>query len=323
MRRLFASILLLTLPVRAFAQTDSALMGKAGYWKPVTQRLPSGDPSDGPDLQPFVNNLNAVLAILKRAPVLAQPRGFVASPVVQRELGAPHRPLTGSVRVGVLFFRKEDGGSVVPQDAGPDVAVSINDASCVWSGHDVAFVDSTGSIYYDAPQDSSPVRGIPGFSADSSCLVIARRGVPVFAPVSRERFLRNARDTLLARLRAVDAKSASAEVRRAMQPALDTVRAIARHYDAELSAMSPADRRAPAWVKSSEAGPMDLVAPGTEDARQLVTPNPNLFNAALPRSAIQLMTIDAVAAGGDDGASALFARVRESIDFAALAALLK
>jgi hypothetical protein len=324
-RRLFTSILILILApaTRAFAQTDSALMGKAGYWKAVTQRLPSGDPNDGPDLQPFVSNLNAVLAVLRRAPVLAQPRGFVASPVVQRELGAPHRPLTGSVRVGVLFFRKDDGGSVVPQDAGPDVAVSINDASCVWNGHDVAFVDSTGSIYYDAPQDSSPVRGIPGFSTDSSCLVIARRGVPVFAPVSRERFLRDARDTLLARLRAVDARSASADVRRAMQPALDTVRALAKHYDAELTAMSPADRRAPAWVKSSEGSPLDLAPPGTEDARQLVTSNPALFNAALPRSAIQLMTIDAVATGGDDGATALFARVRDALDYAGLAALLK
>lgn len=321
MRRLFASILFLALATRAFAQTDPALMGKAGYWKPVTQRLPSGD--DGPDVQPFLSNLNAVLAVLRRAPVLAQPRGFVASPVVQRELSVPSRPLTGSARVGVLFFRKDDGGSVVPQDAGPEVAVSINDASCVWNGHDVAFVDSAGSIYYDAPQDSSPVRGIPGFSTDSSCLVIARRGVPVFAPVSRERFLRDARDTLLARLRAVGAKSASAEVRRAMQPALDTVRAIAKHYDAVLSAMAPADRRAPAWVKASEAGIMDLVPPGTEDARQLVMPNPALFNPALSRSAIQLMTIDAVAAGGDDGATALFATIRATLDYAALAALLK
>lgn len=321
MRRLFTSIVFLALATRAFAQTDPALMGKAGYWKPVMQLLPSGD--DGPDLPSFVSNLNTVLAVLRRAPVLAQPRGFVASPVVQRELGVPRRPLTGSARVGVLFFRKDDGGSVVPQDAGPDVAVTINDASCIWTGHDVAFVDSTGSIYYDAPQDSSPVRGIPGYSTDSSCLVLARHGMPVFAPVSRERFLRDARDTLLARLRAVGAKSGSAEVRRAMQPVLDTVRAIARHYDAELTAMSPADRRAPAWVKSTDTSPLDLVPPGTEDARQLVAPNPALFNPALPRSAIQLITIDAVATGGDDGATTLFARIRETLDFAALSALLK
>lgn len=323
MPRLLASIFMLTLATQAFAQTDSALMGKTGYWKPVTQRLPTEDPNGGPDHQPFVSSLNSVLAILRRTPVLAQPRGFVASPVVQRELGLPRRPLTGSVRVGVLFFRKDDGGSVTPQDAGPEVAVSINDASCVWNGHDVAFVDSAGSIYYDAPQDSSPVRGIPGFSTDSSCLVIARRGVPVFAPVSRERFLRDARDTLLARLRAVDARSRSADVRRAMQPALDTVRSIAKHYDAELTALSPADRRAPAWVKSSESAPLDLVPPGTEDARQLVAPNPALYNPALPRSAIQLLTVQATVPGGDDGATALFARVRETVDFAALAALLK
>lgn len=325
MRRLFWLVASVAAAVPAAAQSDPALLSKAGYWKSVTQNLPSGDPADGPDLEPFANNLNAVLAILRRTPVLAQPQGFVAAPSIDRELGAPRRPFTGAVRVGVLFFQKDDHGAVVPQDAGPDVAVAINDASCIWSGHETAFVDSLGPIYYDAPQDSSPVRGIPGFSTDSSCLVIARRGVPVFAPVSRERFLRDARDTLLARLRAANATSSSApaEVRRALQPTLDTVRAIATHYDAALKHLSPVDAHGPAWVKTSDAGVLDLVPPGTADARQLVAPNPALFNSAAPRSAIQLMTIQAVAPSGDEGAATLFARIRATLEFAALTALLK
>ena len=327
-RRLFllaAAVAALAVAVPAAAQTDPALLAKAGYWKPVTQNLPSGDPADAPDLEPFANNLNAVLAILRRTPVLAQPRGFVAAPSIDRELGAPRRPFTGSARIGVLFFQKDDNGAVVPGDAGPDVTVAINDASCIWNGHETAFIDSLGPIYYDAPQDSSPVRGIPGFSTDSSCLVIAHHAVPVFAPVSRERFLRDARDTLLARLRAANAtsSSASAEVRRALQPTLDTVRAVAMHYDAELKHLSPADARAPAWVKTSDAGAMDLVPPGTEDARQLVAPNPALFNSPTPRSAIQFMTIQAVVSSGDEGATALFAKIRATLDFTALTALLK
>ena len=299
------------------AQTDPSLTAKPGYWKAVSQNLPTGDPADGPDLQPFATNLNVVLAVLRRAPVLAQPRGFVAAPLLDRELGRPAAPFQGLVRITVLFFHHDDGGSVVPEEAGPQIDVSVNDPNCIWQSHEVVFVDSIGSIYYDAPQDSSPVRGIPGFGTDSSCLVLARR-VPVFAPVSKERFLRNARDTLLARIRGVT-MAADSRVR----SVLDTVRAIAMHYDAELKAMPQATRGTPAWVKSTDAGIMDLVPPGTEDARQLVAPNPALFNPALPRSAIQLMTIQAVAPGGDDGATALFAKVRETLDYLGLAALLR
>ena len=389
MRRLL--VLALLLPAIAVAQSDPTLMSKPGYWKPVTQNLPGGDPADGPDLEPFANHLNAVLAVLRRTPVLAQPRGFVAEPAVNREVGPPRRPFTGSVRVGILFFRKDDNGTVVPQDAGPDVIVTINDASCVWTGHEMPFVDSLGPIYYDAPQDSSPVRGVPGFGTDSACLVIARSGVAVFAPVSRERFLRDARDTLLARVRGVsmsaldsadprllyrkwqgeggqrkrqrDSLAASlaalsvdmrkqalaaydtaqaamgamlkqqaaaadsgggfAEMKRTQQSALDTVRRVAMHYDAELKSMPLAARGAPAWVKSTDAGIMDLVPPGTEDARQLVAPNQRLFNANLPRSAIQVLTVQVVAPGGDDGTTALFTRIRETLDYPAMAALLK
>ena len=112
-------------------------------------------------------------------------------------------------------------------------------------------------------------------------------------------------------------------MRRAQQAALDTVRAVAMHYDAELKRMSPAEARAPAWVKSNDAGVLDLVPAGTEDARQLVAPNAALLNPTVPRSALQLLTITAVAPGGDDGATALFARIRQTLDYGALAALLK
>ncbi|HZH41567.1 MAG TPA: hypothetical protein VFD85_11175 [Gemmatimonadales bacterium] len=391
MRRLCLLVASVVIAVPALAQTDPALMSKPGYWKPVTQNLPAGDPADGPELEPFAANLSAVLAVLRRTPLLAQPRGFVAAPSLDRELGPPRRPFTGSVRVGLLFFAKDDQGTVAPQDGGPDVVVEINDASCVWSGHEVAFVDSTGPIYYDVPQDSSPVRGIPGYGTDSSCLVIARHGLTVFAPVSRGRFLRDARDTLLARVRGVsmaaldsadprflykkwlgegaqrkhqrdslvaslgalgtdvrkqvlasydtaqagmgamlreqaaaaDSGGGFAGMRRAQQAALDTVRAVAMHYDAELKRMSSADARAPAWVKSTDAGVLDLVPAGTEDARQLVAPNAALLNPTVPRSALQLLAITAVAPGGDEGTTALFARIRQTLDYGALAALLK
>lgn len=366
-------------------------MTKAGYWKPAERNIPSSDPAEGPDLEPFVNNLEAVLGILRRTPLLALPHGFVATPAIERSLGAPRRAFSGSVRVGVLFFRKDDDGKVVPQDAGPDIAVTVNDPSCIWTSHEAAFVDSLGPIYYDAPRDSGSVRGVPAYSSDSSCLVLAHPGVRVFVPVSKERFLRDARDTLLARLRgvsmaaldsadprllyrkwqgdagvrkrqrdslaagltglsadmrkqalaaydtaqmtmgamlkaqaaAVDSGGGFAEARRAQQGAMDTVRAVAMHYDAELRGMAASARGAPAWVKVSDAGVLDLAPAGAENARQLVAPNPALTNWARPRSAIQLLTIQAVVPSGDDGATSLFAKIRESLDYGALTAFLK
>jgi hypothetical protein len=390
-RRFLVLVPLLAFAVGASAQSDPTLMTKAGYWKPAGRNLPAGEPADGPSLEPFAANLDGVLAVLRRTPVLAQPHGFVAVPLIDRELGRPRAPFLGLVRVTVLFFHHDDGGSVVPEDAGPQIDVAINDPSCVWQSHEVAFVDSAGSLYYDAPQDSSAVRGIPGYSPDSGCLVMARRGVPLFTAVSRERFLRDARDTLLARVhgvslaaldsadprvmyqkwladaagrkrqrdslaaglaalsadarkqalaaydnaqgtmgaalkeqaRTADSGGGFAAMRRAQQGALDTVRALAMHYDAELKALPAGERRAPAWVKTSDAGVQDLAAPGAPDARQLVAPNPALFDAALPRSAIQMLTIQAVASNGDDSAAGLLSRIRGELDYAALGRLLK
>lgn len=391
MRRLLVLALVTAVTRPLAAQSDPSLMTKAGYWKPASRNIPSDDPAEGPDLEPFVNNLEAVLTILRRTPALAQPRGFIANPALERFLGAPRRSFSGSVRVGVLFFRKDDDGKVVPQDAGPDVAVTVNDPSCVWTSHEVAFVDSLGTIYYDAPRDSGAVRGVPAYSADSSCLVLSHLGVRMFVPVSKERFLRNARDTLLARLRGVsmaaldsadtrvqyrkwqadagvrkrqrdslaaglaglsadmrkqalaaydtaqlsmgamlkeqaaaaDSGGGFVEARRAQQAAIDTVRAVAAHYDAEMKGMPVSVRATPAWVKAGDSGVLDLAPAGAENARQLVAPNPALVNPALPKAALQLLAIQAVVPAGDDGATALFARIRETLDFAALAALLK
>ena len=392
MRRVSTSFLLVALvAASASAQSDPSLMTTAGYWKPANRNLPSGDPADGPDLEPFANGLDGILAVVRRGAPLAQPRGFVADPYIERELVGPRRPFTGLVRVGILFFHRDDSGAVVPQDAGPDVEIAVNDPSCVWRGHEVAFADSLGLIYYDAPAESSSIRGVPGYAPDSGCLVLARRGVPVFTAVSRERFLEDARDTLRARLRGVSMASldsadprvqyrkwvadaparkrqrdslaaglaalsadmrkqtlaafdtaqatvgaalkeqaASAdsgggftEMRRAQQAALDTVRAIANHYDAELRSLSPAQRSAPAWVKTTDAGLLDLAPAGALDARRLVASNPALFNAALPRSAVQVLTVEAVVPGGDDGASTLFTRIRAGLDYVALQGLIK
>jgi len=390
-RRLSLLLIAAVATAPAFAQSDPTLLTRAGYWKPANRNLPSGDPADGPDLEPFATSLDGVLAIVRRAAPLAQPKGFVADPYIERELVPARRPFTGLVRVGILFLHHDESGAVVPQDGGPSVDVVVNDPSCIWRSHEVVFTDSLGSVYYDAPAESATVRGVPAYSPDSGCLVLARRGAAVYAPVSRERFLRDARDTLRARLRGVsmaaidsadprvqyrkwvaDApmrkrqrdslaaglaalsadmrkqalaafdtaqatmgaalkeQAASADsgngftaMRRAEQAALDTVRAMADHYDAELRGMPAGTRAAPAWVKASDAGVLDLAPAGATDARQLVAPNPALFNAGLPRSAVQLLSVQAVVQSGDDGASALFARIRDSLDFTALTALLK
>ena len=387
----FLLILAATAAGSAAAQSDPALLSRPGYWKPANQNLPAGDPSDGPDLEPFATGLNGVLAVVRRAEPLAEPRGFVADPLIDRELGPAGRPFQGLVRVGILFWHRDDGGAVVPQDAGPDVDVTVNDPSCIWTGHEVAFADSLGTVYYDAPAESSSVHGVPAYAPDSGCLVLSRRGVPVFAAVSRARFLRNARDTLRARLRGVsmaaldsadprflyrkwladaasrkrqrdslaaglsalsvdlrkqtlasfdtaqmqmgqtlkeqaaqaDSGGGFAEMRRSQQAALDTVRAIADHYDGELRSLAPAQRDSPAWVKITDAGVLDLVPPGSTDARRLVAPNPALFKSGLPRSAIQVLTVQAVVQSGDDGASALFAQIRNGLDYTALQSLIK
>lgn len=105
--------------------------------------------------------------------------------------------------------------------------------------------------------------------------------------------------------------------------------------ESRLAAMSPEERRGPAWYKRHPDGVRrldygDIVAPGTVGARPLVVPNPGFFDTSLPKTAMQLVSVpyaghylSSRAKGEVERAIVVPATVVEQLDWRAVAAMLK
>ena len=108
-----------------------------------------------------------------------------------------------------------------------------------------------------------------------------------------------------------------------------------RDLEGELARLSPDERAAPAYVStrifdSKQSSPgrdcSCIVDADFPDARRLVTENPDYYDKDLPPSAIQLILVDfrlSELTSGRRWHRAAYERVRDSLDYSALAAMLQ
>jgi hypothetical protein len=109
-----------------------------------------------------------------------------------------------------------------------------------------------------------------------------------------------------------------------------------RYLESELARLSPADRAAPAYISGKT---LDMKQPSSESvcslvvdgnfpgATRIVTENPDYYDPILPLSAIQLILVDFSNFEGSVRVSppwrhAAYERIRDSLDYSALAAML-
>ncbi len=105
--------------------------------------------------------------------------------------------------------------------------------------------------------------------------------------------------------------------------------------EARLAALTPEQRRRPAWYKRHPEGVRrldygDIVEAGTPGARPLVVPNPGYFNLSLPKTTMQLVSVPAaghydtqVGKGLKDAGTLVPAAVIEQLDWKTIAERLK
>ena len=108
-----------------------------------------------------------------------------------------------------------------------------------------------------------------------------------------------------------------------------------RNLEGELTHLSPAERAAPAYIStrifdSKQSSPgrdcSCIVDADFPDARRLVTENPDYYDKNLPPSAIQLILVDfrlSELPSGIRWHRAAYERVRDGLDYSALAAMLQ
>jgi hypothetical protein len=102
-----------------------------------------------------------------------------------------------------------------------------------------------------------------------------------------------------------------------------------RALEAELAGLSPGERAAPAYLptgRNSSTRASGLASrPDGSNTQMLIVPNPQFFDQTLPRTAIQVITIDLPGMRDnepDNAADSLRVAVRGALDYARLAALL-
>lgn len=232
--------------------------------------------------------------IFRAAPVMNPPLGFEA-----RSLGrafvnrstCPNENCTASAVVSQLwlqlyyFVKSREGKPVTGDELNVVLTAYTNWAgSTVTQRHQMSFdgiADMSGNMMYFEPRRTRTLGGFPVF--DDDVVVVTKSHRPFWLPVSRETYLRAAMR---------DMRKAIAGI---AMPGSDLDRGLRSRLgflQAELDALSPAQRASQAWLLGSGASEdSGLAVPDAPDARPLIIVNPDFLDRSLPRTAVQMVAV--------------------------------
>jgi hypothetical protein len=240
----------------------------------------------------------AILAIVQRDAALTHPVGYEVT--LHREVGQD-----GEVPIGAPFyagaawdvwgysvFTVPAGGEVVDTDGRFGMSILANSISC-----DPAVVEDVpdhGLPIVTGTQKTGDYRGHPIY--DGQCVVITSSAEPPYVPVSRERFMRMHLSALHAEQERGKKTIADLDpnTRAKLAPDLAAFDRAVAEEEARFAAMSAADRAAPATIDWGAGGnwkTAQLVPPDRDGAVRLMSPNPAIFDAKLPATKAQVVTV--------------------------------
>lgn len=182
------------------------------------------------------------------------------------------------------------------------------------SGEPTDMEDEQGA-YFLAPKVVGDLQGFPIY--DTAAVIFAKSQKPLWVPVSQERFLHHAlrrgqelldaqKEELRTTMQGMPAdvvreaekarREGDATMRAALSETPGDIRFLRADYvkalTQELASLSPAQRAAPAYYGAdwkTTRRPSGLLDPCSPQAQPVVSPDPDFFNPALPRTAIQVI----------------------------------
>lgn len=271
--RVLAAITAAMVPCVAGAQLDYR-PDHPGTWS-WTSRAARAEPAlTSEERRALLAQLRAVGTVVAAAPALTPLRGVTVEAAERLDLGCEHDehpcrlPVVGAWTEVAMMGLYQEAGRVVPKrNEPPGLLIALNDPMVALSDHALDYerlFDERGREIFTGLTEIGRVGSAVIW--DNNVVVVAKPGRSLTSPVSRESYLR-----------ALLKRHASERI-------------LVDLFTAELAALSPSDRKAPAFVGTSEK-PSRLVDSATDGAAALVTIDPGYFDPALPRTAVQLIAI--------------------------------
>ena len=344
-------------PVLLPAQSADVVLDHPGRWniKPV-RWAPEVPAAARPRLTQTVNDL---IAVLRRMPALAQPRGFDIAVDPRAEWhdlddqGDGRRPkfAAADISIELLPYEKNARGLVAVADSDPlaVIELQVNDLAVFagWeAGHGVSSDDADARFLNDPPEPFE-MRGqwpvYHDWAERDAWVILTRAQVPLFVPVPRDRYLqfeieevRKVAGRQMAPIKLAappsndpavvaawkEAQKRVAEVTQTFNEAKAHIQTQLDGLTAQLAGLSPEDRRAPVYLsnpKPTEAGALEFLQPGDSDAKAVVYRNPALIDGRLPPGTPQIL---ALRFESRDAWPELAAKLNEELDWPALQKLL-
>ncbi|HVX39154.1 MAG TPA: hypothetical protein VHB25_06220 [Gemmatimonadaceae bacterium] len=307
MRRAFSSLLILCAPAIVGAQSGARQAGDAiGTWRVNVTSSTRGKPA----LAAMAADLQQIIAVFRREPMLAEPRGFTVLANAEVHQSGAGKMVAGSFSAILIRHTTNADGSIDTGGRGEGLSfdVSVNSIGCMF-GDKSDLSDAEGTMY--AAITPTTMHGLPMYR-DNGCIVITKRTAPPTIPVTRERALR-------------------AAIRQ-----FDGTPAVAAELQRELTQMSPADRAAQAildlqsFVDYSLQGKVSRsLFAKSESATgiRLVAPNPAFYDRTRLGD-VQAIIVGFACGGQHDSPfcaqyPGVFEQIRDNLDWSALAALVR
>ncbi len=277
---------------RAQARRTTAVPDHPCRWTPLTVNLPRVrfGPSAA-EARAMKVQLDSLVAVLRRSPLLADPRGFetvgsetVAEDEMRESWGPGWQPVKGSLLIiPLLWYRQCDSCPPLRSDEGRGAQLGINSFGLLMPGGGVG--GCGGPRVFTEPREIGRVGGFPVYG--NGALLIAARDVPPFIPITRSEW--------------IDAQiNATKNARGCLRP--DPRQAA--WYDSIRGSWSPEERAMEAWewgtTRQERGVPFQLLGrPGAPGSRRYVRINPALLDSTLPRTAMQTVVVTLRLSGRD------------------------
>jgi hypothetical protein len=249
------------------------------------------------DLAVYRQNRQRLVDLILAQPGVKSPHGVsliglarACPPLALEEPDHPAWPVPTICIIHCNSIFERDGKPDWGSDSPVEMTVYLNDPenSGFQNYGGEKWTDSKGrTIYYQANR----VGDIQGFSVyrprnqgDKEILILSQNRKPIWLPLSNEEFLN-------AWIRRME-KDLAEDGEYGKDPSFPPRMRLERHR-AVLAAMSPAERQAQAMYLRHDDAPLEpeLALKGSPYAWPLVIVNPEWFDPALPRSAVQLISV--------------------------------
>jgi len=265
----------------------------------------------------MLGKIQAIRGALLDTPALRDLRGYDWATFgrIDGQSGHPLKASLGIIAYPYFFNTKLNRAESSAE--GAPFTISLNDPDIV-VGHGNYQVDRDARFTF-APIAVGTLDGYPVYGNDDRFVVIMKDPKLLFVPVTQQQYLE---------LRISQERKSFADLTTSLkalpdgpskQAALDKGESRVEALEAELAALSPAERAAPAL--DPEGGPTKrashLAETSALNTRAIVMPNPKVFDPNRPRTAVQLVVLGSVRYQAE-----LFKQVQAQIDKAALLKLI-